>query len=37
VLSRTALAADKPGKVNDVTIHWGTGWATIGLLRTLSR
>jgi hypothetical protein len=29
--------ATEPGKTNDVTTHWGTGWAAIGLLRTLPR
>ncbi|HEY3788155.1 MAG TPA: hypothetical protein VGL71_04830 [Urbifossiella sp.] len=27
----------KPDKANDVTFHWGSGWATIGLLKTLPR
>jgi Squalene-hopene cyclase N-terminal domain/Prenyltransferase and squalene oxidase repeat len=36
-LSRAALAAGKPDKVSDVATHWGTGWATIGLVRTLPR
>jgi len=34
-LSRAALGAGKPDKINEVNIHWGTGWAAIGLLRTL--
>jgi hypothetical protein len=29
--------ATEPGKSNDVTDHWGTAWAAIGLLRTLPR
>ncbi len=29
--------ATRPDKVNEVTSHWGSGWATIGLLRTLPR
>ena len=33
-VSRKSFSS-KPDKINDVTIHWGTGWATIGLLRTL--
>jgi hypothetical protein len=33
-LSRKSFNA-KPDKVNDVTVHWGTGWAAIGLLKTL--
>jgi hypothetical protein len=33
-LSRESFST-KPEKINDVTIHWGTAWATIGLLRTL--
>jgi len=34
-LSRAALGASNTEKVNEINIHWGTGWATIGLLRTL--
>lgn len=34
--SRQAFAT-RPDKVNEVTSHWGSGWATIGLLRTLPR
>jgi squalene-hopene/tetraprenyl-beta-curcumene cyclase len=33
--SRQALGDGNPEKVNKVTIHWGTGWAAVGLLRTL--
>jgi Squalene-hopene cyclase C-terminal domain len=32
--SRAAFST-KPDKINDITIHWGTAWATIGLVRTL--
>ncbi len=35
-VSRAAFST-KPEKVNEITIHWGTGWATIGLLKTLPR
>jgi hypothetical protein len=34
--SRAAFSKD-PGKMNPITIHWGTGWATIGLLKTLGK
>lgn len=34
-LSRQALGAGKPVHVTPISIHWGTAWATIGLLRTL--
>jgi hypothetical protein len=27
----------KPDKSNDVTFHWGSGMATIGLLKTLPK
>ncbi|HYH65739.1 MAG TPA: hypothetical protein VD866_13665, partial [Urbifossiella sp.] len=27
----------RPDKTNDVTVHWGTGWAALGLVRTLPR
>lgn len=33
-LSRQSFSK-KPDKANDVTVHWGTGMATIGLIRTL--
>ncbi len=29
--------ATRPDKMNDVTVHWGSGWAAIGLIRTLPR
>jgi hypothetical protein len=29
--------ASQPGKMNDVTVHWGTAWAAIGLLYSLPR
>lgn len=29
--------ASQPAKENDVTVHWGTGWAALGLVRTLPR
>jgi hypothetical protein len=35
-LSRQAFAT-KPDKMNPITVHWGTAWATIGLLRTLPK
>ncbi len=34
-LSRQALAAENVKKRTPVSIHWGTGWAAVGLLRTL--
>jgi hypothetical protein len=34
-ISRVALGNGAPDKINAVTTHWGTGWAAIGLLRTL--
>src|SRR5262249_53672169 len=33
--SRAALGNTGARKVNAINVHWGTGWATIGLLRTL--
>jgi hypothetical protein len=30
-----ALGNGAADKVNAVTVHWGTGWAALGLLRTL--
>lgn len=36
-LSRQALGAGAAKKVNAVTTHWGTGWAAIGLIRTMPR
>lgn len=33
--SRAALGNGNPNKVNDINIHWGTGWAAVGLLRTM--
>lgn len=33
-LSRQSFSK-KPDKMTDVSVHWGTGWAAIGLLRTL--
>lgn len=36
-LSRQALGAGKPRKVNEITVHWGTAWAALGLLQTLPR
>lgn len=35
-LSRASFST-KPDKINEITIHWGTAWATIGLLRTLPK
>ena len=32
-----AISRNDPEKTNVVTIHWGTGWATIGLIRTLPK
>src|ERR1043166_678849 len=32
-----ATSRNNPAHTNIVTIHWGTGWATIGLLRTLPK
>jgi hypothetical protein len=34
-VSREDFVPGRPAKVSAVTVHWGTGWATIGLLRTL--
>jgi len=34
-ISRQALGAGKPRKVNEITNHWGTAWASLGLLSTL--
>jgi hypothetical protein len=31
------LFSTKPDTVRDTSIHWGTGWATIGLLHTLPK
>lgn len=36
-LSRRALAGGAGEKVNAVTTDWGTGWAAVGLLKTLPR
>jgi hypothetical protein len=33
--SRRAFGAGQPRKVNEITTHWGTAWATIGLLATM--
>lgn len=33
--SRAKLGAGVPNEINDINIHWATGWATIGLLRTM--
>jgi hypothetical protein len=35
-LSRQAFAT-KPDKMNPITVHWGSAWATIGLLKTLPK
>lgn len=35
-LSRAAFST-KPDKMNPITVHWGTGWATLGLLKTLPK
>lgn len=35
--SRAALGDGNADKYNKVTTHWGTGWAAVGLLRTLPR
>ena len=35
-LSRENFGAN-PEKTHGVSVHWGTGWATIGLLKTLPR
>ena len=32
-----ASSRNDPANTNVVTIHWGTGWATIGLIRTLPK
>lgn len=34
--SRAAIGKGELNKVNEINIHWGTGWATVGLLRTMS-
>ena len=34
--SRAAFSKD-PGKINPITIHWGTSWATIGLVKTMGK
>lgn len=33
--SRQELGKTGAKKVNEITTHWGTGWAAVGLLRTL--
>lgn len=35
-MSRQTFAT-KPDKMTPVTVHWGTGWAAIGLLKTLPK
>jgi hypothetical protein len=34
-VSRENFVPGHPAKASAVAVHWGTGWATIGLLRTL--
>lgn len=34
-VSRENFVPGQPAKASAVSVHWGTGWATIGLLRTL--
>ena len=36
-ISRQALGKGEPRKGNEVTVHWGTGWATLDLLSGLPK